>query len=174
MNLNLSQASEKIKIYDDVIPYEQVLTYYKRILKLPFYYGEVDDSTDETLEPVGLVHDFDATSTLYHEFFECLCKCDPRFKNATLKRAYINLFMKREWPYFHMDGNVDTCLFYINPIMTPNDGGETQFLLNDNTVFGVLPSPGRLVVFDGRIKHKATSFLNIPRLTLVLKYQKCE
>ena len=38
----------------------------------------------------------------------------------------------------------------------------------------LLPKKNRLIVFDGVLQHRATSFRNYPRITVALKYIKEE
>ena len=75
-----------------------------------------------------------------------------------------------EKAFFHIDGNCGiTCLFYVNSDYDVDDGGETQFILN-NTGVNILPLPNRLSFFDATILHKATSFKNKHRFTIAVKY----
>ena len=91
-------------------------------------------------------------------------------KNMTLYRTYLNLFIPNEQPSFHIDGdNTVTCLYYLNPSLDPNEGGETQFFIEEE-IRGIISKPGRLIVFDGRLLHRATSFKSHPRLTLAFKF----
>ena len=50
-----------------------------------------------------------------------------------------------------------------------NDGGETQFLIDD-LIQGVLPISNRLVGFDANILHRATPFRDKHRFTLAVKF----
>ena len=50
-----------------------------------------------------------------------------------------------------------------------NEGGETQFLIS-NEIKGILPIPNRMVIFNGLIYHKATSFRNQHRYTIAIKF----
>ena len=50
-----------------------------------------------------------------------------------------------------------------------DDGGETQFLMNDE-LYGILPIPNRMVVFSANLLHRATTFRNDHRFTVAIKY----
>jgi hypothetical protein len=144
----------------------------------PFFYGEGDRSD---IEPTGIVCDFT-------RFLSSESNLDPVFtqmiqilldkiyekheflSKMNLYRIYLNLFTPNEKPYFHIDGdNTVTCLYYLNPDLDINEGGETQFLI-DEEIRGVISKPGRLAVFDGGLKHRATSFRTVPRLTMAFKF----
>jgi len=90
-------------------------------------------------------------------------------KNFNLYRMYINCFAPSECPYFHTDGEGITFLYYPNLEWNLQDGGETQFYVDGN-ILGVPPAPNRLVMFDGEIVHRATSFRDRHRFTVAIKY----
>jgi len=154
-------------IYDNVMSYETNLQVYEQTLRLPFYYGETEG---KNYPPTGMVFDIRDYESDNFKFFDGIIKkFDSRCKK--IGRAYINLFFPCELPYFHIDGNCITCLFYITPKYHYDEGGETQLLI-DNNIVGVRSLPGRLVIFDGNVLHKATSYRSKPRLTVVFKYDK--
>ena len=94
-------------------------------------------------------------------------------ENLNCFRIYINCFSPGDKPYFHTDNQSGeakfTCLIYINENFKIDDGGETQFIVNDE-IKGILPIPNRLVVFDAGLMHKATSFRDKHRFTIAVKY----
>ena len=104
-----------------------------------------------------------------------LFEVEPMLKKLKIVVKRLNLFLPRETPRFHTDyKDLDkriTCIFYINPAVDLNEGGETQFIIN-RELECVSSLPGRLVVFDSGILHRATSFLNEARLTLVFSFEK--
>jgi len=141
----------------------------------PFHYGERDTIG---IPPTGLVCDFGKMrigkgfKKLLNDFVNKIYEKNENLKNTKLYRIYLNYFAPGENPYFHIDGHgTTTCLYYLNPEHDVNEGGETQFLIN-NEIKGVQSKPGRLVIFDGSLKHRATSFRSHPRLTLAIKFYK--
>ena len=91
-------------------------------------------------------------------------------QNKKLYRMYVNCFVPCERPYFHTDGDEGvTFLYYPNMKWDKDDGGETQFLMNDD-LYGVLPIPNRMVVFSANLLHRATTFRNDHRFTVAIKY----
>jgi len=167
--------------------FKEVIEYCKGATYL---YGAVDDDGHENDETfcVGMTHliypnyPFDNRCVPIKDrikIFDLLfkeCKSQfPEINEYNLTRMYVNCFSPRENPYFHIDSVNEntksyTCLLYVNDIWDFNDGGETQFYIND-IIYGILPIPNRMILFDGRIKHKATTFRNKYRFTIALKYE---
>lgn len=139
-------------------------------------YGEVDDVG---LPPTGLICNLFNNGQweykeIHDELFVGLVKVDPWFETAKLQRSYINMFRPNEEANIHIDGQCITALFYINPYMQMNHGGETQFFV-DGDMVGSLPYPNRMVIFDGMIPHKATPFRwgrHDVRITVAMKFDK--
>jgi hypothetical protein len=166
--------------------FEEVLVYCKNATYL---YGEVDmeENMGDEKFCVGMVHQL---FPLHHfekenaeiknrnkiiNLFENECINQiPEISTYQATRMYINCFSPTENPYFHIDSLLPdlksyTCIFYANDKWELDDGGETQFYVN-NILYGVPPEPNRMVLFDGRIKHRATSFRNRHRFTIAIKY----
>ena len=154
--------------FDDALSEEKNKELYEHFLyECKFSYGERDRID---LEPVGMSLELEDP-----EIFQSLAgiaqsKCE-QLHGLELQRAYVNLFHPNDRPYFHQDGHVYTCLFYVTPQYGIDEGGETQFIVN-NIIQGLPPHPGRLVVFDGELWHRATSYRSHPRLTVALKFNK--
>jgi hypothetical protein len=156
-----------LTVYNDVFTAEQNLELYKTILyNNSFTYGEVDT---KGLPPTGMIFNLHKDSGVFRALYDVVLQNDFRLKKLNVHRAYVNLFLPNENPYFHTDGNVITSLFYINPEYDINEGGETQFIINENIV-GIQAKPARLVVFDGKLLHRATSFRSNPRITVAIKF----
>tara|TARA_B100000795_G_C22506823_1_gene326144 strand:- start:42 stop:560 length:519 start_codon:yes stop_codon:yes gene_type:complete len=170
---------EGIAVYDNLITNEENEKYRSMLLhNCQFQYGETDDVHTE---PSGVVCDFNKivssgqqldphVNNMLGNLLDKIFENNNFLKNMTLYRTYLNLFIPNEQPSFHIDGdNTVTCLYYLNPSLDPNEGGETQFFI-DEEIRGVISKPGRLTVFDGRLLHRATSFKSHPRLTLAFKF----
>lgn len=183
-----------IEIYDDVCSFEDNVKFYNYFLKGHFEYGERDMPYHP---PTGLISPIDEKSEIFIQMLRVLnrdlntsMRLDNNSKDGSLHhnvrrevedllagkekqiRAYVNLFLPNERPFFHTDGSVITCLFYFTPHSNPDidEGGETQFYV-DKQLLGVLPRPSRLVLFDGNISHRATSFRSYPRITAAIKFR---
>ena len=167
---------DEICVYDDIFSEDEVERIRKLLLfECPFFYG-VGDNPRQT--PTGMTYDFkspalpievkDLLDFLILKIFEK----NEKIKNKRIYLVRSNLFIPGENPYFHPDGDDKiTCLYYINPDYDPDEGGETQFLI-DNEIKGIRPKLGRLVIFDGSLVHRATSFRTHPRLTLAITFYK--
>jgi len=157
----------KIKVFDNFLSDEEqddVLNYCENIAQ--FKYGESDDGKTP---PCGVTHDIPKDVSIYKLLEEKIKPLSP--EGTPLWRMYINCFAPREIPYFHTDGDDGvTFLYYPQLEWKPNDGGETQFYVNGN-IQGVVPTPNRLVSFDARILHRATSFRDNWRFTVAIKYE---
>jgi hypothetical protein len=167
---------QDLTVYDNLFSKDEMDKIINTMLcNCPFYYGERDSSYTP---PSGLVCDFGkihinpTIEKILNIFISKIYEKDEKLKSMKLFRIYLNYFTPIENTYFHIDGeNVMTCLYYINPEHDVNEGGETQFLIN-NEIKGIQSKPGRLVIFDGSLKHRATSFRSHPRLTLAFKFHK--
>ena len=156
-----------LEIYDNIMSLADNDKLYHEILyNRNFKYGEMDKLTDP---PRGLVMGLEGPLLdIFHSF---VVAQNNSFNFRKIQRAYVNLFLPNENPFFHEDGDVFTNLFYLNPQYDIDEGGETQFFIDDK-IIGIQSKPSRLVVFDGRILHRATSFRTKPRITVALKYFK--
>lgn len=158
-----------MKIYQTDIPYYEIKTIYNTCLsERKTYYIDGDNRQ----------HRYNAISSYFHKdeplfkrFYDVITKHDDSLKIERIQRAGVNLYLPNTKMYYHADGPVITALLYVNPKVDIEDGGETQFIVNDEIV-SVCPKPGRLVIFDGSIRHTATSFTTIPRITLYCKFWK--
>ena len=131
-----------------------------------YVYGEVDDYN---LPPTGMTHEIKKDSLIYNLFES---KTRPFVSNElSLHRMYVNCFAPSENPYFHTDGDSNdiTFLYYANKTWNYQEGGETQFVV-DNEIYGVTPIPNRMIYFDASILHRAITFRNRHRFTVAIKY----
>lgn len=151
----------------------------------PYYYGEKDDTTQCTIITgmISEIYSFNCNSNpqelqrkILNIFEENIQREFNTVKDLILHRMYVNCFASSENPYFHIDSPMPTdvgyytFLFYINDNdWTINDGGETQFYVNE-TLYGITPIDNRMICFDSSILHKATPFRNKHRFTIALKY----
>jgi len=120
-------------------------------------------------KPVGVTCDLPASSMIYRALTEELAKLFAR--PFRVDRFYVNRFQPREVPQFHQDGEVLTCLLYGDARdWHPDDFGETQVLVGGE-IRGILPIPNRMLVFDGMLLHRATSYQTRVRHTIACKLE---
>lgn len=148
----------------DDMEYSSVLF---RCIKSPFYYGETDNANTP---PTGMSCSISNTDDTFKLFNEKIRQKIKYVENLEIYRMYINCFAPGEVPYYHIDNTSGiTCLYYPNPQMSLDEGGETQFFV-DNKSINILPVPNRLCFFDANIIHRATSFRTHHRFTIAIKY----
>lgn len=158
----------QINFVDNFLSKPEHQRVYQYCLKAPYYYGEPDMIG---YPPTGMIHNIPG-----HEFIHKLLnrKTLDTFEflqPLKLYRMYVNCFAPGENPYFHIDGESGyTLLYYPNLEWSLQDGGETQFHIEDS-VQGISPVPNRLTIFDASILHRATSFRNQYRFTIAIKYR---
>lgn len=141
-------------------------------LTAPYTYGEVDDP-DNMYPPTGMIHEIPESEFVYKLFRKKILDKCAFVESMNLFRMYINCFSPAENPYYHTDGGSKdylTFLYYPNMQWKPDDGGETQFFI-DGDIYGVAPIPNRIVMFDGSVMHRATSFRDHHRFTIAIKYK---
>lgn len=96
-----------------------------------------------------------------------------------LYRAYCNLCTYGDMLFTHTDSQPEaeelTALWYIAAKWDVEWGGETVFFDSDGDAKAIVsPKPGRLAIFDGRIRHAGRPPNRIctePRLTFALKFE---
>ncbi|TZF91759.1 2OG-Fe(II) oxygenase [Cognatilysobacter lacus] len=95
-------------------------------------------------------------------------------------RAYTNVANYGDMLFTHVDCLPEredlTALWYICDLWDVEWGGETVFFdAADEIAAAVRPQPGRLVIFDGRIKHVGrppNRICYFPRYTFAIKFQR--
>ena len=161
----------EINYIDNFLTEEQHNAVNQYCLNADYKYGE-SDRFDDT-PPTGMVSDILDDSSVYNILEENIFnKARELVEDKEIYRMYVNYFAPSENPYFHIDGGEGdiTFLYYPNLKWCIDDGGETQFLVDKN-LYGVLPIPNRLLLFDASIMHRATSFRQSHRFTVAIKYE---
>ena len=154
-----------IKIFDNKISNKDKETIYTFCKNKEYYRGETDLPG---LPPTGL------TTPLNNEsIIEKLLTVTAN-KDKNLHRSYINFFSPNENPFYNKDNEnsgYETLLYYVNTEnLNIDEGGETFFIDKENRI-GIPFIGGRIIVFDANILHKASSFRNLDRYTIALKWK---
>lgn len=156
-----------LEIFDNKI--DNIDQIYKELQTLPYYYGERDEVG---FEPTGVTSELKEDSFTYKSLLSFISSNEV-LQNKTIYRAYVNLFAPGEYANYHTDGDEGTTLlYYANLEYDINEGGETKFLSENNTLISVLPVPGRVVFFSADYKHTASSFKNKHRFTVAFKFKE--
>jgi hypothetical protein len=93
-----------------------------------------------------------------------------------LVRCYANAHTFGVEGFVHTDSRLPgnyTAIIYVNPAWQPEWAGETVFLNDEGDICkAVLPKPGRLVFFDGRVRHAARALSRVcPALRVTLMFK---
>ena len=156
-----------IKVVDNFFNDDELNYVLNYCFNASYVYGEYDRLG---LPPTGMIHQVSENAEFYNLFYN---RTKRLISDLKLERIYINCFAPSENPFFHIDCSDEkaiTFLYYSVDQWSPDDGGETQFYIDDE-IFGVIPKPNRLVYFNSNLLHRATSFRNKHRFTVALKYK---
>lgn len=157
-----------VKIYDNKI--DKINEIYEEVISLPYFYGEKDNPDDI---PSGMVSEINEKSLCYLELCS-FCEKENIFQNFKITRFHANIFAPREYCKYHIDRSEQgykTLLYYPNTFFDINEGGETKFISDNNTIVSILPVPGRIVLFDSNILHTACSFKTYHRFSVAMKLE---
>lgn len=160
---------EEISVFDNLFSKNEYNTILDWCLNAFYQYGEKDDNH---LNPTGMICNINHNEDIYKLIVNRISEICLEVKSLSPYRVYVNCFASSENPRFHRDSSDLglTFLYYIDTFdWKPDDGGETQFLIDDN-IYGVIPIANRLCRFDSRLLHRATSFRDRHRFTIAVKY----
>ncbi len=160
------EMMDRIKYDDDFLSPDDFMKVLDLCHTTQYSYGESDDYG---LPPTGMISQIQAKEDVFVLFKEVLKEKCPFVRDMSFYRMYINCFAPCENPYFHVDGEGITFLYYVGDQWNLQDGGETQFYVDGN-ILGIAPIPNRLVMFSGMVQHRATSFRDRYRFTVAIKY----
>jgi len=156
-----------VEIIDGFLEKKDLEFVFDYCFKASYSYGEIDY---DSAPPTGMVHNIKSDEIIYKIFESKIRDSYDIVQGMNLSRMYINCFAPSENPYFHIDHNALTFLYYVNNcVWQINDGGETQFLIDDE-IKGVIPLHNRIVGFDASLLHRATSFRDKHRFTVAIKF----
>lgn len=116
---------------------------------------------------------------LYGYTMQALTQYFPERGPHRCYRSYCNMANYGDMLFTHTDSQPGqpelTALWFLTPRWNIEWGGETLlFNSNDDAEFVVSPRPGRLLLFDGRIRHAGrppNRICTIPRFTFALKLE---
>lgn len=169
---------QKIFIIDDFLKEDVIANFHEYANALPYrrhqkdfegdpflyYSAHFDGDKFKTSHPIGK-----ASWKLFTDFI-------GEVDQYSVEEAYVNLLKYGDMQFLHRDCDTTdkhiTVLYYINQTWDYTWGGETIFYHNGDSVFGVLPKPGRFVIFPGFVEHTAglpSANCNETRLSLALK-----
>lgn len=181
-------GAEKLKIYifDSLFEKKTLAGIYGKFKSLP--YALLDYDRDDTQAVKHLVHVFETEEIEATPVIKAIIQAVQELANAhgikvkKLARVYANFNLHGDYQFAHEDGDVWTVLVFVNASWHEDWGGE--LLLYDGTfasptdrgfAYAISPRPGRMVIFDGRIKHRGgvpSKFCVEPRISFAMKFLK--
>ena len=159
-----------IETIDDALMPNQVEDIFQFVKKSTYVYGVTDN---KDTPPTGLIS-YDALPTWFLDIVESHVINPFNLNHFKVCQSFINMFGPKEDPFFHTDiKNGVTIVYYCNNDYQEFENGETQFIVYDEKgskhIKGILPIPGRFVIFSGGLRHRATSFRTKHRFTIALQ-----
>ncbi len=176
----------KIFVFDGLFEEKALLEVYKQFKSLPYCLMDYDREDTQAIR--HLVHAFDSQEIEATSVVKALISGTQELANAQglkvkqVAKVYANFNLYGDYQFAHQDGDVWTALIFVNASWHEDWGGE--LLLYDGTPasptargfsYAISPCPGRLVIFDGNIKHRGgvpSKYCLEPRITLAIKFMK--
>lgn len=168
-----------IAVCDHFLPPTEAARLFFWLSELPFTRNEV--ARPDTRAFRHWAYNFDLKKSERPPLFDSTVKAVTEMYPAAgplhCYRAYCNLAVYGDMLFTHTDTLPDvfglTALWFVAPQWDLEWGGETVFFDKEGDArFIVSPRPGRLVAFDGRIRHAGrppSRICTIPRLTYAFK-----
>lgn len=169
-----------IRVFDGLLP--NVGDYVLGLSKAAFTRSEI--ARPETAEYKHWATEVKLEGLVRQPIFEVTQRAVQTFTPAGIAyrpyRAYTNVASYGDMLFTHTDCMPDqhdlTALWYLCGSWDIEWGGETVFFdAKDDVACAVIPKPGRLVVFDGAIKHAGRPPNRIcysPRYTFAIKFER--
>jgi len=164
----LQETFNNIEIYDDLVSVGDQRKFLSECNRLGYNVNAWDESPADAS---GASASVSIHSYMHNKLMMIIGNNIMSVEGLQPYDCYVNCFFPNENPNWHIDNDSDksrTLIYYANT-NDFNEGG-TEFL-GENTVMSVLPKAGRIVVFPGNYKHRATSFRDKKRFTIAFKYK---
>lgn len=177
---SLEIDGRQLKVYDGALP--DVGEYVRALSRAAFTRTEV--ARPDTAGHRHWVAEIKLEALVHQRVFELTRKAVTEFAVPGVSyrpyRAYTNVASYGDMLFTHVDCLPDqhdlTALWYLCEQWDLEWGGETMFYdARDEVACAVTPRPGRLVVFDGAIKHAGRPPNRIcyaPRYTMAIKFER--
>jgi SM-20-related protein len=168
-----------VRVYDSLLP--GVGEYVRGLSRAGFTRTEV--ARPDTSEFKHWATEVKLPTLLQQPIFDLTLRAVNGFAGPDVRyrpyRAYTNASTFGDMLFTHTDCLPEqhdlTALWYLCDTWEPEWGGETLFYDKDDEIaFAVVPRPGRLVVFDGAIKHVGrppSRICHATRFTFAIKFE---
>ena len=184
VRLSLGDPPRRLFIVDGLVEPEAARSIFARVRDLAYTLDDAD--REDTQDYNHLKHDFaiggddgdvgdPVMLMLAGRARELLASqgiaCGP------LYRIYANMNLFGDFQFAHEDGEGWTALLFANPEWGEDWGGEFLAYDGDDApyAYAVSPKPGRMLLFDGRIRHRGgvpSKLCQHPRITLAIKFRR--
>jgi hypothetical protein len=185
-SFEVGAEKRKVFVFDRLFPNKALLGVYDKFRSLPYYLADHD--REDTQAVKHLVHVFGSEEIEATPVIKAIIQAAQELtetqgiKVKQVARVYANFNLHGDYQFAHEDGDVWTVLVFVNASWHEDWGGE--LLLYDGAfapatdrgfAYAISPCPGRMVIFDGRIKHRGgvpSKFCVEPRISLAIKFIK--
>jgi len=169
-------------VLDGLMPVPEATQLFQYLNNSPFSHTEFARHDTQAFRHWVCNFELDACRRmpLYRYTMDAIARHMPERGPHRCYRAYCNLCGYGDMLFTHTDSEPDvadlTALWYIAPRWDVEWGGETLLFNSDGDAeFVVSPRPGRLLLFDARIRHAGrppNRVCVLPRLTFALKLEQ--
>ena len=176
----------RILIFDGLFEEKALVEVYRQFKSLNYCLGDYDREDTKTIR--HLVHAFEPQEIEATSVVKAIIQGTRELAKAhalsitNVAKVYANFNLYGDYQFAHVDGDVWTALVFVNASWHEDWGGE--LLLYDGTpastttrgfAYAITPIPGRMVIFDGRIKHRGgvpSKYCLEPRISFAIKFSK--
>lgn len=170
-----------VKVFDGLVSVRDVQSFFEQLLSSPFTRSEVARPDTQAFRHWAINFSLPAFQKmpLYQPTLLAVSQYFGDYGRLVPYRVYCNMSSYGDMLFTHTDalpGDKElTALWFITPRWDIEWGGETLFFnTRTDAEFVVSPSPGRLVLFDGAIRHAGRPPSRIctqPRFTFAVKFE---
>lgn len=173
-------SGKKISVFDDVFSADEVKKNFALFGHAGFSFLHASrQDTSATREWAATFSVDDFRKHRLHSAFLDLASAYSSRVNLQCYDVFCNASSFGDMSFIHNDSTNASdisLLYYVNPIWNAEWGGETIFFdQDDDAVCAVSARPGRIIVFDGSIKHRAglpTRVCTEVRLSLSVRFER--
>lgn len=177
--LRIGASRRRLFVLDRVLDGAAIRRVYRWFTDLPVTLSDTD--RPDTAHVRHLKHDFESEDWQSHPALKALTAAargflrGRRISCGEVYRIYANVNLHGDFQFAHEDGEGWTALAFVNSRWDEDWAGELIVYPDgtDTHAYCIAPRPGRMVIFDGMIRHRGGSpskFCLEPRITLAIKF----
>jgi Rps23 Pro-64 3,4-dihydroxylase Tpa1-like proline 4-hydroxylase len=178
--LRVGERRRRLFILDRVLDDTAARRVHRHFADLPMTLSDSD--RPDTAHVRHLKHEFDPTEWESDPVLSLLTQRARRFLRerriacGKVYRIYANFNLYGDFQFAHEDGEGWTALAFINSRWEEDWGGELIIYPDASASYAycVAPRPGRMVMFDGMIRHRGgapSKHCLEPRISLAIKFR---